>query len=107
MVDSSNGSDIGSVTAGVCNECIDLPTQVSIRAETFGDVNSVTLSLDGPIQYDTTENAMPWTLFGDYDSNYNGQTFVKGSYTIIAQAFSGRSGNGVSSSEYIVSFEIV
>lgn len=105
-VNSYTNADIGKVEA-VCNECFDLAIPVNIRVNTFGDVNSVIMTLDGPLTSRITDNFMPWALFGDVYHDYNGQIFEKGSYTITVQVFSSPGGTGVEGPLVSVDFEIV
>lgn len=97
--------DIGPVEQGMCTFCADL--SLTIRADTWGDVNSVRLTLDGPISFRAIENNMPYTLFGDGRWHYQGMYFQKGSYTITAQAFSKPDGHGLRGRIISFDFEIV
>jgi hypothetical protein len=109
FVNSETNQDIGLVTT--CNGCFSPSTPVTIRAETFGDVQSVKLGLEGPTQLSFTkvENIVPYTLFGDNSETGDvfGQTFESGSYTVTAQAYSelyaGGAASDIKSVDFIVS----
>jgi hypothetical protein len=68
--------------------------QLTIRANTKGVMGSVTIQLVGPTSVTRTENIIPYSLYGDTDSDFAGGTLAPGDYTITATAFSGTGGGG-------------
>lgn len=104
-VNTVTNMDIGKVTSR-CEACFDLSIPVSLRADTFGDVNSVLMQLEGPLTFSNLENNMPFTLFRDVNNEYRGKIFKPGVYTISVQAFSAPGGNGLASEPFSIDFEI-
>jgi len=104
-VNTETNKDIGPVTA-ICDACFDLSIPVTIRADTWGEVNSVKMTLDGPLQFGAIENDMPHALFGDRRWDYQGKVFEKGTYTVTAQAFSEPDGQGLAGEVMSIDFEI-
>jgi hypothetical protein len=106
FVNSETGQDIGPVDT--CNNaCFNPSTSVNIRVETFGnDVQSVKLTLEGPIKYTNIENAAPYTLIMSLNGEMMGQVLSSGSYTVYAQAFSAPQASGVASEVESVNFSI-
>lgn len=106
-VNTTTNEAIGPVTA-VCDACFNLSDPVTIRADTWGEVNSVEMSLEGELDFGPTfENSMPWALFGDKRWDYKGRVFEKGVYTVKAQAFSRPEGEGLAGEAVSLDFEIL
>lgn len=103
-VNTDTGEDVGRVEPGICNACVDL--SLTIRADTWGEVISVELTLNGPSSFQAKEDQMPYTLFGDGRWDYQGRVFPKGSYTVTAQAFSEPGGRGLGSRIKSLDFQI-
>ena len=104
-VNADTDEDIGEVSR-VCDECFDLSSNVTIRADTWGDVNSVKMVLEGPLEFVATKNNMPHCLFGDKSWDYQGRIFERGIYTVTAQAFSAPDGKGLAGEMVSIEFEI-
>lgn len=86
--------------------CRDGATKFNIRADFFGNVKSVRLSIDGPVSNVRVENVPPYALFGDINSNYAGVPFPTGTYTVSAQAFTGNGASGEGSPIMTYEFRI-
>lgn len=105
-VNVDTGNDIRPVTA-VCNNCFNLSIPVTIRADCWGDVNSVKMTLAGQVQYSGTLNYPPHALFrNDVRFDYQGMLFQKGNYTVTAQAFSKPDGQGPAGKVVSIDFKI-
>jgi hypothetical protein len=74
----------------------------SIRANTSGPIDQVTLKLQGPVKYTRTEKAFPYALFGDIEGDYGGRALPAGKYTLTATPFNQRK-QGIA---LTVSFEV-
>jgi hypothetical protein len=88
LVDASTNRDILSLD--ICSSCITSTMSISIRAEPTNveNVLSVTFSLqNSTFTTRHVEQKAPYTLFGDYNGKYTGQTLNVGEYTVTAQAF--------------------
>jgi len=84
-----------------------LPTQnLSIRANTTGDVGSVRFALDGNANF-RTESAAPYALFGDYLGNYAHGKLDLGVHQVVATPFSSSGGNGESGIALAVTLNII
>jgi outer membrane biosynthesis protein TonB len=69
----------------------------NVRAESFGNVKSVRLSVSGRLSASRIENVSPWSLFGDNRGpppNYLRKRLPPGDYTIVAEAFPEEQANG-------------
>ena len=97
MVNADTDQDMFGLTDGMqIDEGTVQDINLSIRANTNpAVVGSVYLDLTGPLSNDRTENVAPYTLFGDSGggTNYSGNLFPLGNYTMSATAYSG-SGQG-------------
>ena len=83
--DIENGFDC--LADSNCNVGAD---KFNVRAESFGDVKSVRLSLSGRLSTSRVENVFPWSLFGDKPGpplDYLQSDLPQGDYTILAEAF--------------------
>ncbi|MEM8535679.1 MAG: hypothetical protein AAGF95_32920 [Chloroflexota bacterium] len=83
LVDPATDTDIGRV--GTISGST---TPYSIRVETYGDVESVVLTLLGPNPtVNRIENIEPYALFGDTNGDYNGQTSAPGRYSLTVTPY--------------------
>ena len=59
-------------------------TNLSIRANSFPtfDFGSIAFILTGPTAQSQTDNAHPWSLFGDSGGSYTGSVFNVGAYSL-------------------------
>jgi len=104
LVDAENDIPIPGAFDCTPNACLGSVTLFNIRAETFGDVGSVRLEIDGPIKKTQLENVDPYALWGDTDGDYAGTFLPQGTFTVTAQAFSQENGKGEASEPLFISF---
>ena len=99
LVDASTGTDLGAVESGA-TVTVAPGGSYGIRAEVAGDaeVGSVMLMLRGPgahgAEHTQTENAAPYSLYGDAQGAEHGRALAAGSYRLTAAAYSDRYGAG-------------
>ena len=99
LVDASTGTDLGAVESGA-TVTVAPGGSYGIRAEVAGDaeVGSVMLMLRGPgahgAEHKQTENAAPYSLYGDAQGAEHGRALAAGSYRLTAAAYSDRYGAG-------------
>ena len=110
LVDASTDADAGAVTDGDTVE-VSADGSYGIRAEVEAnaEVGSVALSLAGPGETDLherTENAAPYSLYGDTEGAEHGQALAAGSYTLTATAYSESGGAGNEIGRLEVSFTV-
>ena len=97
--------------ASNCPKCLGNVAKLGLLgvvAEYWGGVESVQFKLTGKKSRTHTENASPFSLFGDGGSIYkiNPGTWQKGSYTLECTGFTQRNRRGNASATKTVSFEI-
>ena len=93
-----------------CIQCRDSSKSLNVRANVFGIVSSVEFTIDGPGGYKHTqvENVAVFAAFGDIYGDYFGHEFsIPGIYTVTAIAFTEQEGQGLASTPYTSTFEIV
>ena len=93
-----------------CTPCRDSSASLNLRANVFGSVSSVEFTLNGPGNYKhvQVENVAPFSAFGDVDGDYFGNEFgIPGIYTVTAVAYTEQNGQGLASTPYTSTFEIV
>jgi hypothetical protein len=66
----------------------------------------LTLQRGGTPVSNLTENAAPYTVFGDSGGNYSGQQLTTGSYTLTATPYYGANGTGTSGTPLTITFEV-
>ena len=99
LVDASTDTDLGAVESGA-TVTVAPGGSYGIRAEVDEDaeVGSVTLMLRGPgadgAEHKQTENAAPYSLYGDAGGAEHGRALAAGSYMLTATAYSDRYGAG-------------
>lgn len=90
LVDPVTDTDIGRV--GTISGST---TPYNIRVETYGDVESVVLTLLGPdVTVNRIENVEPYALFGDTNGDYNGRTSAPGRYSLTVTPYTGDRADG-------------
>lgn len=108
LVDAENDEILMPLTEGMVIDVATLPTtDLSIVALATDDTGSVLLELSGELSFSQTENIVPYALFGDSSSNFNGNVFPVGDYTISATAFSGSNLGGETGISLAVNFSVV
>ena len=111
LVDASTGTDLGAVESGA-TVTVAPGGSYGIRAEVAGDaeVGSVVLMLRGPgahgAEHTQTENAAPYSLYGDAQGAEHGRALAAGSYRLTAAAYSDRYGAGRLLNTLSVSFKV-
>ena len=110
LVDASNDTDLGTLTDGGTGE-VSADGSYGLRAEVEAgaEVGSVVLSLAGPGDADVherTENAAPYSLYGDAEGAEHGQALAAGSYTLTATAYAESGGAGDEMGTLSVSFTV-
>ena len=89
----SNGSNISS------------PNDKNIRANSsFSGTKSVYFRLSGRLSRVWTENAAPYALYADNGGNYVSVNFPSGSYTLLAEAWSGSNRTGTKLGSSTINF---
>ncbi|MFD2247973.1 InlB B-repeat-containing protein [Pontibacter ruber] len=113
LINASADQDIKTIVSGEQINLATLPsTKLSIRANTSpATVGSVRLVLTGPQTRNYTDNAPPYSLFGD-DGNGNYYFGVwgppaLGNYTLTATPYSATSGGGSAGTPMTINFTIV
>ena len=108
LIDAQTDQDIGALKEG---DVIDLANnpEITVKAITDpGTVGSVTFNMDGPQNFTSTENAAPYTLFGDNNGDINAWSNPPvGSCTLTATPFTDSNGNGTAGTSITISFSII
>lgn len=108
LINADNNTDILELTEGLQIDVNDLPSMVTIRANTDPTIiGSVQLQLSGKIEITHMENIIPYVLLGDNNGNYNGQKLEAGNYNIKATPYTKSNGNGEEGTSLSINFSIV
>ncbi len=86
QIDSDNDYIGNPVENGAMLDYSDNPMSFEARPGTY-KIGSVVLELHGPVSYSATENVEPFTLFGDSEGEFNGQSLPEGNYTLTATPY--------------------
>ena len=88
LVDADKDEDIdGALDCKPVSRCFGSASSFNIRATVFGEnVESVTISIDGPVAAARKEAFAPFAVFGDYDGDYHGMDLTPGAYVVTAYA---------------------
>jgi beta-glucanase (GH16 family) len=108
LVDAMHAQDIEPLTNGIVLDLATLPSrQLTVRADTSSDANSVRFDFDGQANYHT-ENYRPFAVAGD-DSHggYYAWTLSLGRHTLTATAYTRRWAQGKHGSNLAISFSLV
>jgi PKD repeat protein len=104
LYNADNNQPIMSLANGATINYANLPTRnLSIVAQTSGDVRSVRFGLDGNSSY-ATENIAPFAIAGDDNGNLNAWRPSAGNHTVTATAYGG---NGQTLGSMTISFTVV
>lgn len=107
LVDAETGKNVPGGFHCHPYACVGSTTKImDIRAETSGAVQSVKLTLTGPVNTERVENIPVWSLFGNSGGTYNGQALPAGSYTVTAQPFSETQAQGIAGPTKTLDFVI-
>ena len=96
-----DGAEINTVTLGLSN--------INIRANAVpvsGDFGSVNFSLSGPETENVTDNEPVWSLFGDSNGDFQGQSLPDGAYTLTGTPYDADNAGGVVGSPAQIQFTI-
>ena len=109
LVNAETGSDIGAIDdSGMLT--LDDPANGSygLVAAVASDagVGSVRLALTGAKTVTATDNAAPFSLYGDEDGTVTGEGLPAGSYTLSATAYAEAGGGGAEFGTLSVSFRV-
>ncbi|MDX2301762.1 MAG: malectin domain-containing carbohydrate-binding protein, partial [Microscillaceae bacterium] len=87
-----------------------LNNNLAVRANTNpSTVGSVKFALTGAKIHNQTESMAPYALFGDINNgtNYNGQAFGLGNYTLTITPYSAAGGTGTAGTPLTINFEMI
>ena len=102
LVNADTNQDIMQLTDGMSISLNNLPTQnLNIRADVAGTVESV--KFKGTDQQ--LESAAPFTLFGDENGQYFGQTPSTGNFVIKVTPYTEKSGKGTAGSTMTITIQ--
>ena len=109
LVDAGDGTEVSALTDGASVTLVD-PANGSygIVAAVAADagVGSVRLELTGAKTVTVTDNAAPFSLYGDEDGTVAGEGLPAGSYTLTATAYAEADGGGTALGTATVSFTV-
>ena len=110
LVDAASGTDVGSLADGT-EVTLDDPANgrygIVARAAPDMAIGSVRLALTGAKAVTHTDDAAPFSLFGDTDGKVQGEALPAGSYSLTATAYAGADGGGEALQTLAVSFAVV
>ena len=99
LLDLENGQEIANTLVADKN--------ITIRANTMGNVGRVEFELTGPLTRIHTEFGAPYALYADAGTdNYFGTNFPPGNYTLRATAFTTEQGNETLGNSITIEFSI-
>ncbi len=104
LVDAATNKDIREIKNGEVIDLSALPAQLNIRAHTPNKVGSIRFDLNTRVI--RTDNAMPYSLAGDMDGNYQAMNLAEGKYTLKAVAFTEANIMGQACADLEISIEI-
>ncbi|MDH3795868.1 MAG: PKD domain-containing protein, partial [Flavobacteriaceae bacterium] len=109
LINADTDTDVLTLTPGLqIDESTLSGTNMTVRANTNPTVvGSVFLQISGPVNASRTENVVVYALFGNSGSDYFGQPFPLGSYTMTATAYSGFGLSGTDLGTLTIQFDIV
>ena len=109
LVDAGDGTDVSALVDGASVTLAD-PANGSYgivaAVATDAGVGSVRLALTGAKTVTVTDNAAPYSLYGDEDGTVTGAGLPAGSYTLTATAFAEADGGGAELGTLTVSFTV-
>lgn len=109
LIDAFDDGEVLALTDGLVIDLADIQGRfLNVRANTNpAQVGSVSFTLLGELDRLETDNAQPYSLFGDVSGSYSGVLFSEGSYTLTATSFDGTDGQGNPSTPKVIQFSIV
>ena len=109
LVDAGTNGDLMALADGSTVELGELlASSYGIRAEMSAGAapGSVRLALTGAKTVTATDDAAPWSLYGDGAGRVNGGSLPPGSYTLTATAYADSGGRGAELGSLEVSFTV-
>ncbi len=108
LINAGSDTDMFTLLDGMVIDLGDVQGKsLNIRANTDPSVvGSVSLSLIGPVNRNTTENVAPYALFGDNAGNYSGKTLPPGNYILTGTPYSESKKGGTAGPELVINFSI-
>lgn len=109
LVDATTDVDIGILSNGSTLNLATLPSRsLNVRANvSSGTLGSIAFKLSGPSSLTQIENAAPYAMVGGSTTDYNGYTFLPGTYTLTATAYSSSGGAGTAGTPYQITFNVI
>ncbi len=108
LVDAMNNTDIMNIEDGwVINLLTLVQTRFNIRADPSGDVKSVAFDLAGPVHQRRTENATPYSLFGDWKGNYYSGNLPVGNYRLSVTPYTEKYLGGIAGIPMVIGFTVI
>jgi len=102
LINANNNSVVSTLSNG---GNISSPNDKNIRANSsFSGTKSVYFKLSGRLSRVWTENAAPYALYADNAGNYVAFDFPSGSYTLLAEAWSGSNRSGTKLGSATINF---
>ena len=105
LVDAQTDADIQELKSGDILDLSALPSQLNVRAEVEGPVESVRFTLE-PELLKRTENVPPYALFGDVAGDYASGALIDGEHTLTAFPFEKDRNRGNAGIPLIVRFDV-
>ena len=107
LVDAASGTDVGSLADGTEITLADPANgRYGIVAQAAPEIGSVRLELTGAKVVPHTDNAAPYSLYGDTDGTVQGEALPVGSYTLSGTAYTEADGGGEALGTLTVSFTV-
>ena len=106
LVDADTDADLFVLEDGATLDLATLPTNLNVRADVRGPVESVRFNHD-PQGNERVENVAPYALFGDASGNYYGGIFREGEHTLSAIAFRQPNAKGQHGLPYTIKLNVV
>ena len=110
LINADTDQTIGSLTEGQVIDLSAYPanTNFAIIANASNNTESVSFALSGAMTIDKTESVPPYALYGDGSngSDFYGDTFSTGNYTIKATPYSANGASGQIGMEYSINFSV-
>ncbi len=112
LINAKNNQEVAGFDPLKDGDVINLTTLpnnwLNIRADADPEkVGSVKFEMQGPIQWQSVENARPYALFMDDGGNYKGRKLLPGVYTLTATPYAGWKMQGAMGKPLTISFEVV
>ena len=106
LINANTNASLGELTNGRQINLTSLGNpDFTANALVSDEVASVLFELTGPgVNITQTENVAPYALFADNNGDFNGMTFVPGSYQLSVTAYAERNTSGEQSETLVITF---